>query len=132
MKMGMTGYFENGKFIMTEMLPTLTNEQMAQLPTGTKHDQGKTRVDLLDAEFLEAVGEVLRFGAAKYGDSNWRGGITVGRLIASLLRHLFAVMRGQDIDSESGLRHTAHIGCNAMFLHWMFIHRPDLDNRYKG
>lgn len=99
---------------------------------GTKHDQEKTRLDLLDAEFLEAVGLVLAFGAKKYAANNWRRGINICRLLGSLLRHIMALMRGEDFDNESGLPHTAHIGCNAMFLHWTLKNRPDLDDRYKG
>lgn len=98
---------------------------------GVKHDQGKSRVDLLDPEFLCVVGDVLAFGAQKYAAHNWRGGISFSRLIGALLRHTFAVMRGEDIDPESGLPHTGHIGCCVMFLHWMMLHRKDLDDRYK-
>jgi len=102
------------------------------ISTGKKDDQAKARVDLLDAEFLLAVGEVLHFGAQKYSAHNWRGGIHVSRLIGSTFRHLLAICLGQDRDSESGLRHTAHLGCNAMFLYWMLINRPDLDDRWKA
>ena len=98
---------------------------------GVKHDGDKTRVDLLDAEWLEAVGQVLKFGAKKYAAHNWRGGIAYSRLIGAALRHLLAIMRGEDTDPESGLPHTAHLSCCVMFLHWMMIHRKDQDDRYK-
>jgi hypothetical protein len=100
---------------------------------GHKDDQGKSRVDLLDPDFLLAVGEVLRFGANKptYGPHNWRNGIAVSRIIAGALRHLFAIMHGEDIDSESGLPHTAHLGCCIQFLHWTLKYKPQLDDRYK-
>jgi hypothetical protein len=97
---------------------------------GIKYDQDKSRVDLLDAEFLESVGHVLGFGARKYAANNWRGGISVSRLLGSTLRHVLALMRGERLDPESGLPHTAHLGCNAMFLHWMLKNREDLDDRY--
>ena len=99
---------------------------------GRKNDQDKSRVDLLDAEFLEDMGHVMGFGARKYDANNWRAGIHVCRLVASCMRHLLAIMRGEDRDPESGLLHSAHIGCNAMFLHWMMNNRPDLDDRWKG
>ena len=104
---------------------------MSDVPSGKKSDAGKSRVDLLDSDFLLAVGDVLRFGSEKYAPHNWRGGIHASRLIAAALRHLLAICRGEDIDPESGLRHSAHLGCTVMFLHWMLIHRKDLDDRYK-
>lgn len=96
-----------------------------------KFDQEKTRVDLLDPDFLESVGSVLAFGAKKYAAHNWRNGLSCSRLVGALLRHTLALMRGQDIDNESGLPHTAHIGCCVMFLHWTLKYKPELDDRYK-
>ena len=108
-----------------------TNETSSDTPSGKKNDQDKSRVDLLDPEFLMDVGEVLRFGSQKYTAHNWRGGIAVSRLIGAILRHIFAICRGEDIDSESHLPHVAHAGCTIMFLAWMLRHRPDLDDRFK-
>jgi hypothetical protein len=99
--------------------------------TGLRYNEGKSRVDLLDPAWLEDVGMVLEFGARKYAQNNWRGGIPISGIVSSLLRHTFALMRGEEMDKESGLRHTAHLSCNAMFLHWMLLNRPDLDDRYK-
>jgi hypothetical protein len=95
-----------------------------------KLDAGKSRVDLLDAEFLEGLGEVLGFGARKYSAHKWRGGIAVSRLIGAALRHLLAILRGENVDKESGLPHVHHLGCSVMFLSWMLKHRPDLDDRW--
>ena len=107
----------------------------ASLAPGLKNDLAKSRVDLLDPDFLLAVGDALRFGAEKYkehgGSSNWRRGINISRLVASALRHLLAIMRGEDIDSESGLPHTAHLGCCVQFLHWTLKHKPEFDDRFK-
>ncbi len=63
-------------------------------PPGSKYDGEKPRMDLLDADFLEGVAEVLTFGARKYAAHNWRGGIHYSRLIAALYRHLGAINRG--------------------------------------
>lgn len=101
-------------------------------PTGLKLDQGKSRVDLLDAEFLEDVGRVLGFGVSKYAAHNWRGGISYSRILGAILRHTFAILRGEDSDPESNLPHSAHLGCNVMFLHWMMKHKPELDDRWKA
>lgn len=106
-------------------IPVLTQHQ-----AGVHYDEGKSRVDLLDPEWLEDVGRVLGYGATKYSANNYRNGIAVSRIIASLLRHTFSLMRGEDTDKESGLSHVSHISCNAMFLHWMLTNRKDLDDRY--
>ena len=100
--------------------------------TGLKFDLDKTRVELLDAEWLEGVGQVLTFGARKYAAHNWRGGISYSRLLGACMRHLFAILRGDDLDAESGLPHVYHASCCLMFLSWMMNHRKDLDDRYKN
>lgn len=107
--------------------PLTTSEKS----TGLKYDAEKVRVDLLDPEWLEQVGQVLTFGAKKYAAHNWRGGISYSRLIGAMLRHTFAILRGEDVDHESGLPHSAHASCCLMFLSWMMTHRKDLDDRYK-
>ena len=118
---------------VVSLAPGLKDE--TQTSPGLKNDNAKSRVDLLDPDFLLAVGDALRFGAEKYkehgGSSNWRRGINISRLVASALRHLLAIMRGEDIDSESGLPHTAHLGCCVQFLHWTLKHKPEFDDRFK-
>lgn len=98
---------------------------------GLKYDNDKPQMALLDSNYLEGVAEVLTFGARKYHAHNWRGGITVSRLVSATYRHLGAINRGEDIDSESGLPHVYHLGCCTMFLAEM-LQRPEQDDRYKG
>lgn len=96
-----------------------------------KFDQEKPRMDLLDPLALEGLAAVLTFGAKKYAAHNWRGGLSYSRLVAALLRHLFAILRGERTDPESGLPHVDHIGCCWMFLSNMMKTRPDMDDLYK-
>ena len=98
--------------------------------SGTKHDTGKLPLDLLDPLALEGVAAVLAFGAVKYEAHNWRGGFKYSRLVAALLRHTFAILRGERTDPESGLPHIDHVGCCWMFLSHMMKTRPDLDDLY--
>jgi len=100
-----------------------------QADRGQKHDDGKPRMDLLDRHALEEIARVLGFGAQKYAAHNWRRGISYSRLTAAALRHLHAFNDGEDIDTESGLSHLAHLGCCVMFLLNMQKTRPDLDDR---
>jgi hypothetical protein len=94
-----------------------------------KHDFDKLPVELLDPLWLEAVAEVLGFGARKYAAHNWRKGFKHTRLLGAALRHLLAWQRGQDLDPESGLPHLAHASCCLMFLTNLTQTRPDLDDR---
>ena len=96
-----------------------------------KKDSEKSRVDLIDAEWLIGIGEVLKFGARKYSDNNWRGGFKYSRLIAAAFRHLLSIIKGEDIDAESGLPHVDHLACCVMFLSWHLKNKPELDDRWK-
>ena len=101
------------------------------LNVAVKADGNKSRVDLIDPEWLEGIGEVLKFGAIKYADHNWRKGFKYSRLIGACLRHLLAIMRREDIDPESGLPHVNHLSCSVMFLAWHLRHKKELDDRWK-
>lgn len=111
-----------------KVVPGTTREAMVS--QGVKFDGDKPRMDLLDAYAIEQLSQVLTFGASKYASHNWRKGIAKGRLIAAALRHLFAYLRGEDKDPESGLSHVAHAMCCCMFLLGL-EHRDDLDDRWK-
>lgn len=101
-------------------------------PVGLKYDQGKPRLELIDSEWLEGVGRVLGFGAEKYAANNWRKGLAITRLLGASLRHIFAFLRGEDNDPESGECHLYHASFGLMTASWMLKHRPELDDRYKG
>ena len=87
---------------------------------GMKYDGGKPRMALLFdgcPNALEAVAQVLTFGAQKYAAHSWQT-VPEGeeRYKSALLRHLTAVGKGEEIDSESNLHHLAHAACNALFI----------------
>lgn len=101
-------------------------------PAGVKHDQGKPSMALLPAKGIEAIASVFTFGATKYSANNWRAGLSYTRLLSSLLRHVFAFLRGEDNDPESGISHLAHAGCNIlMLLEFVLDKKTSLDDRYK-
>ena len=106
-------------------------EGQVEIETGKKHDSSKIRMDLLSPIALEEIAKVMTFGAKKYGDNNWRNGLAWSRVIGALLRHVFAFIRGEDLDPESGLSHLSHAGCCLMFLLEYTKTHPELDNRYK-
>ena len=85
------------------------------MPAGKKFDSGKLMLDLIPPEATRALGEVLTYGAQKYGPNNWRG-VEPRRYEAALQRHLLAWKEGEQRDAESGLHHLKHVLTNAAFL----------------
>jgi hypothetical protein len=95
---------------------------------GTKHDDGKPRMDLLPFGALTEVAHVLTFGAGKYGAYNWHG-LSVSRLFAAALRHLWAWWLREDDDPETGRSHLAHAACCVLMALDQSRHRHEYDDR---
>ena len=87
---------------------------------GKKYDQGKARLSLLEFGFLEGIAQIREYGVEKYGDpESWKEVPEAKRRYTdAMLRHLFALISGEDLDEESGLPHWDHFMCNVMFLDW--------------
>lgn len=83
-----------------------------------RFNQGKTKWSLVDFKSIESLPKVLEFGCKKYARDNWKKGLDLKEILDSMSRHLFALMDGQINDPESGLPHTGHIMCNAMFFEY--------------
>lgn len=81
-----------------------------------RYNEGKPQYSLIDLNSLEPCARVLEFGAKKYARDNWKKGMSVTKILDSLLRHISALQKGELIDPESGLSHIGHIQCNALFL----------------
>jgi hypothetical protein len=94
-----------------------------------RYNQGKLQWALVDFDSLEGLVRVLEYGAAKYAPDNWKKGMPVTQVSESLMRHLFAFLRGEDVDPESGCRHLSHVMCNVMFLEYIMREKPHYDNR---
>lgn len=100
-------------------------------PVAIKEDGEKNRLDLLPIGPLEDIAEILTFGAKKYADHNWRNGFKWSRLYGALFRHMFAWIKGQDKDPETGKSHLAHAGCCILFLLEHEKRGLGEDDRYK-
>jgi hypothetical protein len=97
-----------------------------------KNDTDKPDLSLLTPELVEGVARVRQFGAKKYGRHNNRlTGFSYCRTIASVLRHVFALLRGEDNDPESGLPHEFHAICGLEQLALDKKYHPEHDDRYK-
>ena len=106
-----------------------TNTAANLVGVGKRFDQGKIRHDLLPPHSINQLSQVLTFGAEKYGDRNWQKGMKWSKCIAALKRHLNAFEKGEDFDPETGLPHTAHLMCNAVFLNEYLQFHPTGDDR---
>ena len=86
-------------------------EDLKKSDSAIKYDLGKADWSLMPWEAVEEINKVLEFGACKYAAHNWQqgAGFKYTRVLNSMLRHVFAYMRGEDCDPESGLSHMAHI-----------------------
>jgi hypothetical protein len=99
--------------------------------SGIKYDDEKNKLQLIPFLALERIANIFTFGAKKYGEYNWTGGITYSRIYGALLRHLFAWIRGENLDPETGMSHLHHCGACIMMLIEMEEFRKDLDDRPK-
>lgn len=100
--------------------------EIAESPGGGKKDDGgKLMLQLIDAEFLHQVGEVLTFGANKYSPYNWRG-LDKERVEGSLLRHINNWRRGEQYDKDSPNAHNLIAAtANLMFLWYLDVNGED-------
>lgn len=97
---------------------------------GIKYDSEKPVMALIPPLALEAEARVWSFGMKKYAAWNWTKGLKYTRIISALMRHLLEIMKGNDVDPETGELHAAHIRCcAAMLIEFTMQHRKDLDDR---
>jgi hypothetical protein len=93
-----------------------------------RKNQGKLRWKLLVSDMTEAMEEVIKvreFGAEKYeDDNNWKHKpyFSKDELLNSIMRHLAAIAKGEQLDPESGVLHSAHVAVNALFWTYYDIH----------
>jgi hypothetical protein len=101
--------------------------------TTMKYDNGKAPLHLIPPEVLVEISEIFGFGAAKYGENNWRddGGTTnFGRTYSSIQRHLNSFWQGEDLDPESSKSHLIHAITQLIILRVHQMEHPESDDRY--
>ena len=82
-----------------------------------KFDKDKLPIYLVEPVLIDEVAKVLKVGAEKYGEENWKeGGISQQRYYSAAMRHMLAYRDGEFCDPESGLMHLSHAACNLMFM----------------
>lgn len=106
-----------------------TEQEQAEQPQDTtdytiKYDQNKHKLSQFPREAMEAVVEVMEYGARKYGKGTWNR-VEAQRYVDAAARHLYAM---QDIDEngkecinlakkdeESRIEHLYHLACNVVY-----------------
>jgi len=90
---------------------------------GVKYDDGKKNWLLLTkalANELEQIVDVLEYGAKKYDDDNWKyvglEDLTRTRYWKAFWRHLMEIMKGNEIDEDSGFPHLDMCVTNLLFV----------------
>jgi hypothetical protein len=100
---------------MVEMVKPYPMAGELQDDTALRYNTGKPQWHLVDMKALEPMIRVLEYGAKKYSPDNWRKGMPREMVLDCLMRHVVALLDGEENDPESGLPHMGHVMCNAMF-----------------
>jgi hypothetical protein len=84
---------------------------------GVKYDGEKPDYSLIPPNALDDVAKVLTFGAQKYDRHNWKKLDNLdNRYFAAAQRHMWALLKDESHDPETGVHHAAHAVCCMMFL----------------
>lgn len=79
------------------------------------------------------VAPAMANGAAKYGAYNWRDKHVKASIYAEAIqRHLYAWMDGENLATDSGVKHLAHIGACIAILLDAEAHGALIDDRAHG
>ena len=120
-------YGVSGRDLVKEVDETKEEERLLEpVPDHDgKADQGKIDIDRFFRYFpgaIEAVSEVLQFGAEKYEDGGWVDVPDgVRRYQAAAGRHKLARMKNEIIDKESSLEHWAHELCDHLMAYELYL-----------
>lgn len=106
-------------------------DKRSDINKAARFNEGKLRYDLIPHEALKGVAQVLTFGAKKYGEDNWRKGLSWRSVLASAERHLEAFKSGEDynVADDPGLMHIDHAITNLMFIKAYYKIYPQGDDR---
>lgn len=100
---------------------------------GIKHDEDKTKYELLPPEALEEVAQVFTYGAKKYEAFNYRKDLAWSRIFGASMRHMWAWWRGEELDPETKKHHLAHAACCIlMLLDVVLTNNKKADDRRKN
>lgn len=84
-----------------------------EFATGARRDvqSNKPRYELIPVAALKRLAELYARGDQKYGEHNWQKGMPFSRVVASMLRHVYAYLEGERTED-----HLAAVAWNAFTL----------------
>ena len=86
-----------------------------------KHDKGKYKPSLIYTSLLEEISKVREHGKQEYGSfTSWES-VEPMRWLDAAIRHIRAVMEGENFDKKSKLLHLAHAECSLMYVIEKFV-----------
>ena len=92
-------------------------------------DKSQLHFILAFPQALRAVADITTYGSHKYEMYNFLKGASSSESVSSLLRHLDAWWRGEELDPESKLHHLAHLAWNALRLCDEHLRGTSIDDR---
>lgn len=103
----------------------------ALVAEGLKFDQDKAPISLIPVVAILAMARVFAKGAKKYGKHNFRLGMDHSRPLDAAIRHILAIINGEDIDPETEEPHWAHALCSIAMYAYMKVMGVGTDDFYK-
>jgi len=94
-----------------------------------RFNEGKIQTREIDPDFILGIGEVLTKSRAKYEHFNWQKPTNFSTPYESMMRHLMAFQKGEEIDKETGCHHLLHAATNIMFLYYHAVNNSGIDDR---
>lgn len=98
-----------------------------------KDDSGKPALDMLSLLPPKAAVEVAKafeYGGKKYGFDNYLRGTNWRRYTAAALRHIWAWLKGETNDPESGLNHLTHAAASILIVLTLQLEGLGTDDRF--
>ena len=93
-------------------------DELNGITKAKRYNKGKPQLSyLLDTPLANnELAKVFEEGAKKYERDNWKLGLENDKLMDSALRHLQAYAGGEEVDTETGCHHLAHVDWNVKVL----------------
>jgi len=79
--------------------------------------KSKAQLQVVPMALLVGVSEAMVDGASKYGPFNWREGrVEYMQYIGAMMRHIAALIDGEDEADDSHIHHLKHVGATVGIL----------------
>jgi len=86
----------------------------------TSYNQSPESISNLPWKALEDVCRVFQYGCIKYQRDNYKlaPGLPLEGYVQSMWRHTVSYLKGEELDTDSGLPNLSHLACNCFMYLW--------------